>query len=1294
MRHWKARLSQWLAAGLVLAMIAPAAGDVQAAEGIPGVPAGNAAAVSGNVYGDVYSNLALGKLPVVKLVSGDAAQTAKEAAMAARLTDGVLGNGDWERSRTLYVDFYRNVGRQLYVDLGGMSTVKEIRFRAMQDASAGIYLPQHVGFSLSHDGGRTWSYLGSVPAAQAEAAPGKAGVFKLDGLNYAADQVRITFPVDVWIFADELEVLGRTGIVDGAVPPPPGDTDPYEEVNAYPAPGSEQTRGARNDYLVYAGWHTNGTVRHDKTKEMLLPAAAYVAPDGTVKDTLFDSFTFLPYATGSSGRSLIYKNGGTADQAAGKQDWQEYIDFLFDDRHQLTALNEAVGETKAALNRPDYRATVKLAIPNPLGAQTNFDEIGGKQLNFNQTQVGDAEALANRIQAVQWYVDQILQRWDPAKYPNLRLDGFYWLDEAVHTYLDSLEESVIRATTAYVHEKGKIIFWIPFYQSPGFEKWKALGFDYAEMQPNYAFDDVAPVTRPSDAAALAKRYGLGVEMELRTITTEAGRQKFKEYLNQGVTAGYMNGAVRGWYMGTLTLQEANASQVPAEREIYELTYRSVKGTYPDAPGQTTVNLAAGRTPAVTLISGDQAQKDKEAAMMPRLTDGVLGTGDWSKGRDKYVDFYRSIGRSVELDLGQLSTVREIGFRTLQDTSAGIGIPAGVAFSLSDDGGRTWRYLGTVPGNEAEPADAKHKVFKLSGLNYKADRIKVGFDVSVWIFADELSVKGQPGVAEDAVQAPDLGYDDPYKEVNAFPAPGSEQVRGTRNDYLIYAGWHTDGTVKEEKTVEKLLPAVAYLDASGAIKDMLFDSFTFLPYATGSSGRSLVTAPSADKAGNKADFQEYMDFLFDETNQLAALDRATAQAKEALGRPDYRAKVKIAIPRPLPVQTDFGTVDGKPLNFNAAAVGDEKALANRAAAAKWYIDEVTKRWDPAKYPNLRLDGFYWLHESIEVLPNNGEERMLQAINAYIHEKGLMSYWIPFYQANGFFKWKSLGFDYAILQPNYAFYDSPDNRPTEAAELAKRFGLGIEIEIHWNGLTVEADRQKFLRYLDQGVTAGYMNDSVRAWYMGTDTLQQANASTVPTQREVYDKTYASIKGVYPDFPDLVPPAIGQPARLSYIQSEEIRLAVPVTDEGSGVQEVAVSLDGQEGAAELVFAPATLAVGDHEVRVRAIDRAGNRSEAVFTLTVTIDLEHLDDVIQAGIDSERIHHSGIATALQATVQLMQREVSHKPLPHPATALKVSAGLKAMEAQVSAQAGRTIEREFAELLLEDIQELRKQIGK
>ena len=46
---------------------------------------------------------------------------------------------------------------------------------------------------------------------------------------------------------------------------------------------------------------------------------------------------------------------------------------------------------------------------------------------------------------------------------------------------------------------------------------------------------------------------------------------------------------------------------------------------------------------------------------------------------------------------------------------------------------------------------------------------------------------------------------------------------------------------------------------------------------------------------------------------------------------------------------------------------------------------------------------------------------QGVTDYVHslENGAYQiYWIPFYQSSGFRAWKTFGFDYAIMQPNYA------------------------------------------------------------------------------------------------------------------------------------------------------------------------------------------------------------------------------------------------------------------------------------
>ncbi|MET9019943.1 DUF4855 domain-containing protein [Actinopolymorpha sp. NPDC004070] len=65
--------------------------------------------------------------------------------------------------------------------------------------------------------------------------------------------------------------------------------------------------------------------------------------------------------------------------------------------------------------------------------------------------------------------------------------------------------------------------------------WSDVGIDAAAFQPNYFFEDVS-AERIEDASAVAKRYGMGVEVEFdeRMLTDDVFRDRYITYLNGGV----------------------------------------------------------------------------------------------------------------------------------------------------------------------------------------------------------------------------------------------------------------------------------------------------------------------------------------------------------------------------------------------------------------------------------------------------------------------------------------------------------------------------------------------------------------------------------------------------------------------------------------------------------------------------------------------------------------------------------------------------------------------------------------
>ena len=77
-------------------------------------------------------------------------------------------------------------------------------------------------------------------------------------------------------------------------------------------------------------------------------------------------------------------------------------------------------------------------------------------------------------------------------------------------------------------------------------------------------------------------------------------------------------------------------------------------------------------------------------------------------------------------------------------------------------------------------------------------------------------------------------------------------------------------------------------------------------------------------------------------------------KTIIGEPQFKHKIVLGVVSPITDQTDWGSLDGKVLNF--AHRNDQ------IKAAKWYIDQLTERFNEGAYENLELTGFYWLEES--------------------------------------------------------------------------------------------------------------------------------------------------------------------------------------------------------------------------------------------------------------------------------------------------------------------------------------------
>ncbi len=334
-------------------------------------------------------------------------------------------------------------------------------------------------------------------------------------------------------------------------------------------------------------------------------------------------------------------------------------------------------------------------------------------------------------------------------------------------------------------------------------------------------------------------------------------------------------------------------------------------------------------------------------------------------------------------------------------------------------------------------------------------------------------------------------------------PSSDEMNGYENLCLTY-----NFNIKVENNgrhlVEDLAPYVAYYDTNGNIKDFFFDSFLFLPvngYAP--SGGTLHYDPG--KPNKASDWEAYVDDTFYENANVNALNTAMGEAKKALNDNQTKAGVILTIMYPGWGDSNFGTLNGKALDF--------KNVEDRKYAIKWMIDEQMSRFEEADYEHLELIGFYWLEEWIISYGNREENLSLyRYAGEYLESLGLKYLWIPYYQSTGYKEWQSFGFDIACMQPNMYFGDKRDpQQVVDSIAESKKYGMGMEVEIDYNAITSDEYYQRYLDYLEAGMNGGAM-DSIKMYYQGGKPAiyYHAYKATSTRARSIYDLTYKYAKG----------------------------------------------------------------------------------------------------------------------------------------------------------------------------------------
>ncbi|WP_199617558.1 5'-nucleotidase C-terminal domain-containing protein [Paenibacillus alkalitolerans] len=148
------------------------------------------------------------------------------------------------------------------------------------------------------------------------------------------------------------------------------------------------------------------------------------------------------------------------------------------------------------------------------------------------------------------------------------------------------------------------------------------------------------------------------------------------------------------------------------------------------------------------------------------------------------------------------------------------------------------------------------------------------------------------------------------------------------------------------------------------------------------------------------------------------------------------------------------------------------------------------------------------------------------------------------------------------------------------------------------------------------------------------------------------------------------------------EEFLFAAEATDVLSGTESLTVEMDGKPMSNPFTLASMTLETGVHKVIVTAADYAGNMAKAEYEFEVMLDIGHLDELVQWGLDNGKVAEQQ-KNALLSKIDAVQKSAADAAQNNQ---------LEALINHVKAQAGKRIDAGFAEQLIKEIRKLQSKL--
>ena len=271
---------------------------------------------------------------------------------------------------------------------------------------------------------------------------------------------------------------------------------------------------------------------------------------------------------------------------------------------------------------------------------------------------------------------------------------------------------------------------------------------------------------------------------------------------------------------------------------------------------------------------------------------------------------------------------------------------------------------------------------------------------------------------------------------------------------------------------------------------LFDGFLFLEIKDG-QGRGFASGYEKLPA-RKIEWEHLLRNYFTEGNAIHALNsQIDSVLKSGLIKDRFqKRKIVLSLPEPIPSQTDWGMLEGRPLLFTNKE--------DRLDACKWYIEYAEELFRNANFAHVELIGFYWLAEEA-----TNSRDLARDVADYVYDKQYDFYWIPYFNSDGYAEWEKLGFNSVYYQPNYFFNDKiSSSRLQEACDRARKHRMNLEVEFDDNVLKNHKNWGYRLKdYLDVYERNGVFDSMKVAYYQGGDAFYKLSKSTEEADQSLY-------------------------------------------------------------------------------------------------------------------------------------------------------------------------------------------------